>query len=102
MGESCDGAKCKTGCGQSKEEPEKKSMQARQHSPLVCSVSQVALSWLIIIDNGDVGAFGDDVHVAEVLAVGDVGEEEEVRVSPLVQYLEPAAAGVWPLQGRAR
>ena len=52
----------------------------------------MALCWLVVVGNGEVSALGDDVHVAEVLAVGDVGKEEEVWVSPLVQYAEPATA----------
>ena len=44
----------------------------------------MALGGLIVVDNADVGTDSHDVHIAEVLAVGDVGEEEEVWVSTLV------------------
>lgn len=53
-------------------------------SPLVAGVGQMALSGLIVVDNADVGTDSHDVHIAEILAVGDVREEEEVWVSTLV------------------
>lgn len=41
-------------------------------SPLVPGVGQVPLGWLVVVDNGDVGTFGNHVNVAEVATVGDV------------------------------
>lgn len=51
----------------------------------------MALCRLVEVGNADVGAFGNHIHIAEVHAVRDVGKEEEVWVSTLVQYAEPAA-----------
>ena len=59
--------------------------------PLLCCVGYVALCWLVVVGNADVGAFGNDIDIAEVFAVRDVGKEQEVWVSTLVQYAEPAA-----------
>ena len=53
-------------------------------SPLVAGVGQMTLGGLIVVDNADVGTDSHDIHIAEVLAVSDVGEEEEVWVSTLV------------------
>ena len=58
---------------------------------MVSSVGQVPLSWLIVVDNGDVGALGHHIHITEVAAVSDVGEEEKVWISTLVQDPEAAA-----------
>lgn len=59
--------------------------------PLICSVGQVALRWLIVVRNADVRAPGNHVHITEVHAVCDVGEEQEMWVSSLVQDAEPVA-----------
>lgn len=40
--------------------------------PLVSSIGQVPLSWLVVVDNGDVGALGHHIHITEVAAVSDV------------------------------
>lgn len=60
--------------------------------PLIGSVSKMPLRGLIIVDHADVRAFGHHISVTEVHAVCDVGEEEEVWVSPLVDDPEPAAS----------
>lgn len=59
--------------------------------PLICSVGQVALRWLIVVHNTDVRAPGKHAHITEVHAVCNVGEEQEVWVSSLVQDAGPVA-----------
>lgn len=51
----------------------------------------MALRWLIVVHNADVRAPGNHVHITEVHAVRDVGEEQEVWISSLVQDAEPVA-----------
>lgn len=64
--------------------------------PLISSVGQVTLCGLIVVHNADVGALCNHVHIAEVHAVSDVGEEEEVGICTLVQDAKPAAnSPVW-------
>ena len=64
--------------------------------PLISSVGQVTLCGLIVVHNADVGALCNHVHIAEVHAVSDVGEEEEVGICTLVQDAKPAARSpVW-------
>lgn len=60
--------------------------------PLISSVGQVPLCGLIVVDNADIGALSNHIHITEVHAVRDVGEEEEVWVSPLVQDAESACS----------
>ena len=52
----------------------------------------MALHRFVVVDNADVGALGYNVHIAEVFAVGDVGEEEEVWIDSLIDDPEPAGA----------
>ena len=60
--------------------------------PLISSVGQVPLGGLIVVDNADIGTLSNHIHITEVHAVRDVGEEEEVWVSPLVQDAESACS----------
>ncbi len=56
----------------------------------------MSLSGLVVVDNADVGALGNHIHVTEVHAMSDVVEEEEMWVGALVQDAEPAGAADKP------
>ena len=49
----------------------------------------MSLGGFIVVGNGDAGTLGHYILVTEVLTVGDVGKEEEVWVSTLIENLEP-------------